>query len=118
MSTLRAKSMAMLFALAAWAGAVVADSALAAQGGTAGLRLKLQRSLLATPPERKNESPVETSSGSHVRVALKTGLGVDLVSIYREAQSTDPVYAAARASYLAGQEKLPQGRAGLLPVVT
>lgn len=42
----------------------------------------------------------------------------DLVSIYREAQSADAVYAGARASYLAGQEKLPQGLAGLLPSVS
>jgi outer membrane protein len=44
--------------------------------------------------------------------------GADLVSIYREAQSADAVYASARASYLAGQEKLPQGLSGLLPAVT
>ena len=42
----------------------------------------------------------------------------DLVSIYREAQSADAVYASARASYVAGQEKLPQGLSGLLPAVT
>lgn len=42
----------------------------------------------------------------------------DLISIYREAQSADAVYAGARASYQAGQEKLPQGRAGILPAVT
>jgi outer membrane protein len=42
----------------------------------------------------------------------------DLVSIYREAQTADAVYAGARASYLAGQEKLPQGLAGILPAVT
>ena len=42
----------------------------------------------------------------------------DLVSIYREAQTADAVYASARAAYQAGQEKLPQGMAGLLPAVT
>ncbi|MBI4189875.1 MAG: TolC family outer membrane protein [Betaproteobacteria bacterium] len=42
----------------------------------------------------------------------------DLVSIYREARDADAVYASARASYQAGQEKLPQGRSGLLPAVT
>ncbi len=42
----------------------------------------------------------------------------DLLSIYREAQTTDAVYASARASYLAGQEKLPQGLSGLLPSVS
>ncbi|MEK7875354.1 MAG: TolC family outer membrane protein [Pseudomonadota bacterium] len=42
----------------------------------------------------------------------------DLVSIYREARTADAVYAGARASYLAGLEKLPQGLAGILPAVT
>ncbi|MDB5810250.1 MAG: type secretion outer membrane protein TolC family [Betaproteobacteria bacterium] len=42
----------------------------------------------------------------------------DLLSIYREAQTADPVYSGARATYAAGQEKLPQGLAGLLPGVT
>jgi len=39
----------------------------------------------------------------------------DLIDIYKEARSSDAVYAAARAAWSAGQEKLPQGRAGLLP---
>src|ERR1700693_6212692 len=42
----------------------------------------------------------------------------DLVSIYRDAQSADAVYAGARETYVAGQEKLPQGLSGLLPAVT
>ena len=39
----------------------------------------------------------------------------DLLEIYRAALASDPVYSAARASWQASQEKLPQGRAGLLP---
>lgn len=39
----------------------------------------------------------------------------DLLEIYRLALASDPVYSAARASWTAGQEKLPQGLAGLLP---
>ena len=42
---------------------------------------------------------------------------VDLLDVYREALARDPVFAAARASYQAGQEALPQARAGLLPSV-
>ncbi|MBI3041312.1 MAG: TolC family outer membrane protein [Betaproteobacteria bacterium] len=41
--------------------------------------------------------------------------GADLLEIYRLAQSSDAQYAAARAAWSAGQEKLPQGLAGLLP---
>lgn len=44
--------------------------------------------------------------------------GADLVQIYRSAQAADAQYAAARASWAASQERLPQGRAGLLPSVS
>ncbi|HSN38654.1 MAG TPA: TolC family outer membrane protein [Burkholderiales bacterium] len=39
----------------------------------------------------------------------------DLLDIYRDARGSDAVYASARAAWAATQEKLPQGRAGLLP---
>lgn len=39
----------------------------------------------------------------------------DLMQIYREALAEDAQYGAARAAYVAAQERLPQGRAGLLP---
>ncbi len=42
----------------------------------------------------------------------------DLMQIYREAQENDPTFAAARATLDAGQEKMPQARAGLLPSLT
>ena len=41
--------------------------------------------------------------------------GEDLMQIYREAQRNDPAIAAAKATWVATQEKLPQARAGLLP---
>ena len=41
----------------------------------------------------------------------------DLLTLYRNALSNDASYAAARSQYLATQEKLPQGRAGLLPTL-
>ncbi len=41
----------------------------------------------------------------------------DLLQVYRDAQSFDAQFAAARASRDAGLEKLPQSRAGLLPTV-
>ncbi|MCE9641165.1 MAG: TolC family outer membrane protein [Betaproteobacteria bacterium] len=50
--------------------------------------------------------------------AAQPAAAVDLLSIYREAQGADTVYAAARAAYQASQEKMPQGRSGLLPAVT
>jgi len=39
----------------------------------------------------------------------------DLLDIFREAKANDAAYASARASLEAGQEKLPQGRALILP---
>ena len=50
-------------------------------------------------------------------VALMAGqaAAADLEQIYREALAYDAALAAARASAEAGREKLPQGRAGLLP---
>ena len=41
----------------------------------------------------------------------------DLLQVYRDAASYDAQYAAARATRDAGLEKLPQGRAGLLPTI-
>jgi len=51
-------------------------------------------------------------------IAVQTAPAADLISTYREAQKADAVYAAARASFQASQEKLPQGLSGLLPAVT
>lgn len=41
----------------------------------------------------------------------------NLMDIYREALEQDAQYGSERAAYLAAQERLPQGRAGLLPNV-
>lgn len=42
----------------------------------------------------------------------------NLTDTFHTAQANDPAYAAARASYRAGIEKLPQARAGLLPQIS
>ena len=57
-------------------------------------------------------------TGILIGVAAAPAVAADLLSIYRDAQSEDAVYAAARANLLASQEKLPQGLSGLLPAVT
>jgi outer membrane protein len=44
--------------------------------------------------------------------------GADLLQVYRDAIEYDAQFASARAAHDAGQEKLPQGRAGLLPVIS
>jgi len=48
---------------------------------------------------------------------MGTGAAIadDLMSIYRDALQQDPVFAAAKSTYAATKEKLPQGRALFLP---
>ncbi|HMM54509.1 MAG TPA: TolC family outer membrane protein [Candidatus Desulfobacillus sp.] len=41
----------------------------------------------------------------------------DLLQVYRDALDYDAQFASARSAWEAGQEKLPQARAGLLPVI-
>jgi outer membrane protein len=41
----------------------------------------------------------------------------DLIDVYRDALSQDPVYSSARYAYEAGKEVLPQARAGILPSI-
>lgn len=48
-------------------------------------------------------------------LAAGPALSADLLSVYREATLQDAVYAAAKAQYIAAQERLPQARALLLP---
>jgi outer membrane protein len=51
-----------------------------------------------------------------IGVMLQTPLqAASLMDIYREALEQDAKYGSERAAYIAAQEKLPQGRAGLLP---
>lgn len=44
-------------------------------------------------------------------------MSADLMQVYRQAQARDSVYEAARASFAAAEQKLPQARAGLLPTL-
>ena len=48
--------------------------------------------------------------------ALPAG-AADLLSVYRDALVSDPVYQAARAQYQATSERLPQARSGYLPFI-
>jgi outer membrane protein len=44
--------------------------------------------------------------------------GADLLTVYRDALVSDPVYQAARAQYQATTERLPQARSGYLPFIS
>jgi outer membrane protein len=50
-------------------------------------------------------------------LASTAAQAADLLGLYNEAKGYDAQFAAARASLDAGRERLPQGRAGLLPTV-
>jgi outer membrane protein len=49
--------------------------------------------------------------------ALGSASAADLVTIYRDALVSDPVYQSARAQYQANREKLPQARSQYLPQI-
>ena len=49
---------------------------------------------------------------------LSPAYGADLVEVFRQAQSSDATYAAARSTWAAAQERIPQARAGLLPLAS
>lgn len=51
-------------------------------------------------------------------LAALPAFGADLLQVYRDALEYDAQFAAARAARDAGQEKLPQARAGLLPQIS
>lgn len=56
-------------------------------------------------------------SGLFLAASAQTISAADLLTVYREARDYDAQYAAARANRDASREKLPQGRAGLLPTL-
>ncbi len=49
--------------------------------------------------------------------AIGNAGAVDLVTVYRDALVSDPVYQSNRAIYMATLERLPQARAGYLPLI-
>jgi outer membrane protein len=58
------------------------------------------------------------AAGALLLLAVDAACGADLVDVYRQAQRSDATYAAARATWAAAQERIPQGRAGLLPLAS
>ena len=51
-------------------------------------------------------------------LAAAPAFATDLLQVYRDALGYDAQFASAKSAWEAGQEKLPQGRAGLLPVIS
>lgn len=60
---------------------------------------------------------IMSASFAFLLAAATAAPAADLLEVYRQARDADAVYAGARATWAAAQEKLLQGRAGLLPSV-
>src|SRR3569623_657546 len=81
--------------------------------------------LLSGTPDALNRPPTpENAMRNKLLATLITGVflslaaqAMDLLQAYQQALANDPVHASARASLTAGQENIPQGRAGLLPTL-
>jgi len=80
--------------------------------------MKLPRLLACRLICNRTLLPLVVATALVATFAAGTAAGEDLLQIYREAQKSDPQLAAARASWEATQEKVPQARAGLLPSVS
>lgn len=83
-------------------------------------RMGNQAGALARCNVRNLQKPMKLKRFFLVAVLSMSNLvqAADLLETYRAAQANDPVFAAARASQQAGQEKLPQGRSLLLPNIS
>ncbi|MGO4303120.1 TolC family outer membrane protein [Cupriavidus sp. RAF12] len=71
--------------------------------------------LLAVPGAARKPLAVAVSLLALLHVPA--ALAADLLQVYRDAQSNDAQFASARSQLLATRERLPQARAGLLPLV-
>jgi outer membrane protein len=68
------------------------------------------------PTEKVMQKPLIAVLLASAFFSLNTQ-AADLVQVYQQALANDATYASARASAAAGRERIPQGRAGLLPTV-
>src|SRR5262245_23226188 len=61
--------------------------------------------------------PIRWGFGAALAVTLASPpcLAADLLEVFRRAQTQDAAYASARSSWTASRQRLPQGRALLLP---
>lgn len=57
---------------------------------------------------------MKTAIAAALAVSLHAN-AADLLDVFRQAQTADAVYSGARAAWAAAQERIPQGRSGLLP---
>ncbi len=66
----------------------------------------------------KNQIICRAIAGLFATSLIGAASAADLLSIYRDAVSQDPVYASARSTYEAAKEASPQARAAVLPAIS
>jgi outer membrane protein len=69
-------------------------------------------------PRAKIRTLISSAASVAVFCVSLGARGADLLDVFKQAQNADAVYSAARASWVAAQEKLPQARSGLLPTLS
>jgi outer membrane protein len=75
--------------------------------------------MTATRPKHETGNMIKGNLTLLSTLALSSLVcAADFTAIYQLAKESDSTYAEARAEFEAAQEKIPQGRAGLLPTVT
>ncbi|HSN19531.1 MAG TPA: TolC family outer membrane protein [Usitatibacter sp.] len=62
--------------------------------------------------------PLAAALAAVLTAAALPALGEDLLGVYHDALTSDPVFQSARAQYQAAIEALPQARAGYLPLLS
>jgi outer membrane protein len=77
-----------------------------------------EREIMAVAPQVIPPAPAPAPARPPVTSAPAPTFSADLFQLYQEAKVQDATFASAQAAYQAGVERLPQGRAGLLPTLT
>lgn len=72
---------------------------------------------LMTPTENAMQKPLIAVLITSAFLTLNAQ-AADLLQVYQQALANDATYAGARSSLAAGQERITQGRSGLLPVIS
>ena len=70
---------------------------------------------LATLRSRLSSATVPLIAAAVMAVTAPSIEATDLMDVYEAAKDDDPVLGAARASFAASQQAVPQARAGILP---
>src|SRR5436190_10545169 len=81
--------------------------------------IRLDRQIARMQVSQANSQPaMPLNQQPDQQPKLQREQAADLQQIYQDAKTQDATFASAQAAYQAGLERLPQGRAGLLPALS